>query len=95
MHALILELAERITQRMPEPLSVCTFVCTGTEANELAWRMSKLVSGNRGALVTKHAYHGNADATIGFSPEEVPPDKLPSHVQTFFAPLSILSIILK
>jgi 4-aminobutyrate aminotransferase-like enzyme/Ser/Thr protein kinase RdoA (MazF antagonist) len=88
MNALILELAERITQRMPEPLSVCTFVCTGTEANELAWRMAKLASGNRGALVTKHAYHGNADATIGFSPEEVPIDKLPSHVQTFYAPLS-------
>jgi 4-aminobutyrate aminotransferase-like enzyme/Ser/Thr protein kinase RdoA (MazF antagonist) len=88
MHALILELAERITQKMPEPLSVCTFVCTGTEANELAWRMSKLVSGNRGALVTHHAYHGNADATIQFSPEELPLDKLPPHVQTLSAPIS-------
>jgi len=88
MHDLILALAERITAQMPEPLSVCTFVCTGTEANELAWRMSKLVSGSSGALVTKHAYHGNADATIQFSPEEVPLDKLPSHVQTLFAPIS-------
>ena len=88
MHTLILELAERITAQMPEPLSVCTFVCTGTEANELAWRMSKLVSGNSGALVTQHAYHGNADATIGFSPEEVPPEKLPAHVQTLSAPTS-------
>ena len=88
MHDLILELAERISGQLPEPLSVCMFVCTGTEANELAWRMSKIISGNRGALVTKHAYHGNADATIQFSPEEVPLDKLPSHVQTFLAPTS-------
>ena len=41
MHGYILELAEQITKRMPEPLSVCMFVCTGSEANELAWQMSK------------------------------------------------------
>jgi 4-aminobutyrate aminotransferase-like enzyme/Ser/Thr protein kinase RdoA (MazF antagonist) len=88
MHGLILELAERITSRLPEPLSVCTFVCTGSEANELAWRMAKLVSGKEGALVTGHSYHGNSDAVIGFSSEEVPRAKLPSHVATLNAPLS-------
>jgi 4-aminobutyrate aminotransferase-like enzyme len=67
---------------------VCTFVCSGTEANELAWRMAKLVSGNDGALITGHSYHGNSDAIIGFSSEEVPYEKLPSHVATIAAPLS-------
>ncbi len=88
MHGLILELAEQITSRLPEPLSVCMFVCTGSEANELAWRMSKLVSGNRGALITRFSYHGNSDATIGFSSEEIPLEKLPEHVQTLYPPLS-------
>ena len=88
MHDLILELAEQITSRMPEPLSVCMFVCTGSEANELAWRMSKLVSGNNGALITKFSYHGNADATIRFSTEEVPQEKLPTDVQTLYPPIS-------
>ena len=88
MHDLILELAEQITSRMPEPLSVCMFVCTGSEANELAWRMSKLVSGNNGALITRFSYHGNADATIRFSTEEVPQEKLPTHVQTLYPPVS-------
>jgi 4-aminobutyrate aminotransferase-like enzyme len=88
LHGLILELAERITSRLPEPLSVCTFVCTGTEANELAWRMAKLVSGNDGALITEYTYHGNSDAIIGFSSEEVPREKLPTHVATLYAPLS-------
>jgi 4-aminobutyrate aminotransferase-like enzyme/Ser/Thr protein kinase RdoA (MazF antagonist) len=88
MHGLILELAEQITNRMPEPLSVCMFVCTGTEANELAWRMAKLVSGNDGALITEYSYHGNSDAIIGFSSEEVPREKLPTHVATLYAPLS-------
>ena len=88
MHGLILKLAEQITNRMPEPLSVCMFVCTGSEANELAWRMSKQVSGNSGALITEYSYHGSTDATTQFSTESIHQEKLPSHVQTFFAPTS-------
>lgn len=88
LHGLILELAERITSRLQEPLSVCTFVCTGTEANELAWRMAKLVSGHDGALISGNSYHGNSDAIIGLSSEEVPREKLPPHVATLYAPLA-------
>jgi len=88
MHGYILELAEQITKRMPEPLSVCMFVCTGSEANELAWQMSKVVSGNGGALITKFSYHGSAAATTQFSTETIPQEKLPAHVKTLFAPTS-------
>ena len=88
LHGLILELAKRITGRLPEPLSVCLFVCTGTEANELAWRMAKLVSGNDGALITRYAYHGNSNAIVEFSTEKVPLENLPSHVATLYPPLS-------
>ncbi len=88
LHGLIIELAEQITQRLPEPLSVCMFVCSGSEANELAWQMAKLASGNRGALITQFSYHGSSDAATQFSTEIVPPEKLPVHVQTLFAPTS-------
>jgi 4-aminobutyrate aminotransferase-like enzyme/Ser/Thr protein kinase RdoA (MazF antagonist) len=88
MHGLILELAEQITSRLPEPLSVCMFVCTGSEANELAWRMSQLASGNTGALISKFSYHGSTTATSQFSTESIPENKLPVHVQTFLAPTS-------
>jgi 4-aminobutyrate aminotransferase-like enzyme len=88
MHGYILELAEQITKRMPEPLSVCIFVCTGSEANELAWQMSKVVSGNSGALITKFSYHGSATATTQFSTETISLEKLPSYVQTLYAPTS-------
>jgi 4-aminobutyrate aminotransferase-like enzyme/Ser/Thr protein kinase RdoA (MazF antagonist) len=88
LHGLILELAERLTKQLPEPLSVCTFVCSGTEANELAWRMAKLVTGNDGALITRYSYHGNSDAVVGFSSEEIPHEKLPVHVATLYAPQS-------
>lgn len=88
MHGLILELAEKITKQMPEPLSVCMFVCTGSEANELAWQMAKLASGNTGALITSFSYHGNTTAIAQFSTEIFPQKKSPSHVQTLFAPTS-------
>jgi 4-aminobutyrate aminotransferase-like enzyme/Ser/Thr protein kinase RdoA (MazF antagonist) len=90
MHGLILELAERITQRLPEPLSICMFVNSGSEANELAWQMSRLASGNQGALITRFSYHGNSSATTQFSTETIPKSKLPSHIQTLFPPLSDL-----
>jgi hypothetical protein len=76
MHGYILELAEQITRQMPESLSVCMFVCSGSEANELAWQMSKVVSGNSGALITKFSYHGSAAATTQFSTETIPLEKL-------------------
>jgi len=88
LHEHILELAERITKRLPEPLTVCTFVCTGSEANELAWRMAQLVSGNTGALITNYSYHGSTGATAQFSTEDIPEGKLPAHVKTFDAPTS-------
>ena len=88
MHGYILELAEQITKRMPEPLNVCMFVCTGSEANELAWQMAKLVSGNTGALITSFSYHGNTTDITQFSTETIPRKKLPAHVQTLHAPTS-------
>jgi 4-aminobutyrate aminotransferase-like enzyme/Ser/Thr protein kinase RdoA (MazF antagonist) len=90
LHGLILELAERITQQLPEPLSVCMFMNSGSEANELAWQMSRLASGNQGALITRFSYHGNGNATTQFSTETIPESELPSHIQTLCPPLSDL-----
>lgn len=88
LHEHILELAERMTALMPDPLSVCTFVCTGSEANELAWIMAKLVSGNTGALITRYSYHGSTDAIGQFSTESLPGGRLPAHVKAFDPPIS-------
>src|SRR5258705_766815 len=38
---LILEYAEKLTATLPEPLSVCYFVNSGSEANELAIRLAR------------------------------------------------------
>jgi len=88
LHQYILDLAERLTKRLPDPLRVCTFVCTGSEANELAWRMAQLLTGNTGALITSYSYHGGTGATAQFSTESLSVDKLPSHVKTVYPPES-------
>jgi 4-aminobutyrate aminotransferase-like enzyme len=47
-------------------------VNSGSEANELAWRLATATTGNGGAIVTEHAYHGMTAAVSDLSPEEWP-----------------------
>ncbi len=66
----ILEYADRLTATMPGDLSVCMFVCSGSEANDLAWRLAKAHTGNFGGIVMEDAYHGTTDAVYELSPAE-------------------------
>ncbi|MDH3450792.1 MAG: aminotransferase class III-fold pyridoxal phosphate-dependent enzyme, partial [Gammaproteobacteria bacterium] len=42
--------------------------CSGSEANELALRLARTVTGNRDVLCLEAAYHGNTSALIDVSP---------------------------
>jgi 4-aminobutyrate aminotransferase-like enzyme len=44
------------------------FTCTGSESNDLALRIARLVSGNEGVIVTSYAYHGTSAAVAAVSP---------------------------
>ncbi len=68
LHESILEYARRLAGRFPDPLGVVYFVCSGTEANELALRMARIRSGKVGAVVLGGAYHGNSASVINLSP---------------------------
>ncbi len=68
LHDSILRFAERLAATLPEPLSVCFFVCSGSEANELALRMARAHTRARGVIVVDGAYHGNTAALIEVSP---------------------------
>jgi 4-aminobutyrate aminotransferase-like enzyme len=68
LHDGIVEYALRLTATLPEPLSVCYFVCSGTEANELALRLARTYTGRQDVIALDHAYHGNSAATIDISP---------------------------
>jgi 4-aminobutyrate aminotransferase-like enzyme len=81
-----LELAERLIATLPDGLDTVMFVNSGSEANDLAWRLAKGVTGGSGAIVTANAYHGVTTATIDLSPEEWPRDRRPEHVETVPAP---------
>jgi 4-aminobutyrate aminotransferase-like enzyme len=60
--------AERIVATLPAPLEVVFFVCTGSEANDLALRISRQVTGREDVVVLDGAYHGNTAAVMGVSP---------------------------
>lgn len=60
--------AQRLTALLPEKLSVCFFVCTGTEANDLALRLARTYTKHNDVLVLDRAYHGHSVAMIDISP---------------------------
>ena len=68
LHARILEYAERLTATLPARLDACMFVNSGSEANDVAWRIAQLATGHRGGLVMEHAYHGITDAVAALTP---------------------------
>ncbi len=68
LHGNILEYAERLTARMPAHLNACIFVNSGSEANDVAWRMAQMATGHRGGLVLENAYHGITDAVASLTP---------------------------
>ncbi len=86
LHATAVELGERLTASLPEELDVVMFVNSGSEANDLAWRMATATTGNGGGVVTWNAYHGICDASAACSPESWPGGEGPPHVERFLPP---------
>lgn len=86
LHPNLAELAGRLLQTMPPELDTCLFMNSGSEANDLAWRMAVLVTGRAGAIVTDSAYHGVSAATAPLSANTWLPGQQPPHVATFAPP---------
>ena len=86
LHETVVELAERLSATMPPGLDTVMFVNSGSEANDLAWRLATTVTGGRGGIVTEWAYHGITAAIADLSPEEWPHGERPPHVATIPAP---------
>jgi len=83
---LIVDYAERLAETMPDPLKVCMFVCSGTEANELAWRIAMANSGGSGALITRSAFHGNSTIIGALDSSTIPAERQQGWVATVPAP---------
>ena len=82
LHDNVINLAERLTAKLPEALDTAMFCCSGSEANELALRIARSVTGGSGLIVMASAYHGNSQATYEISTEDIPAAEVPDHVVT-------------
>ncbi|PDT26957.1 aspartate aminotransferase family protein [Rhizobium sp. L9] len=64
----LVDYAERLVDTFPDELDRVVFTCTGSESNDLALRIARLVSGGEGVIVSSHAYHGTSAAVAAVSP---------------------------
>lgn len=67
LHDNINALAKELIQTLPAELNVVHFVNSGSEANELAMRMVKEVTGEKDIIASEIGYHGNANMCIDIS----------------------------
>jgi 4-aminobutyrate aminotransferase-like enzyme/Ser/Thr protein kinase RdoA (MazF antagonist) len=68
LHPNIIDYSERLAATLPGKLSVCYFVNSGSEANELALRMARTHTGRLDVIVLEGGYHGNTQTLIEISP---------------------------
>jgi 4-aminobutyrate aminotransferase-like enzyme/Ser/Thr protein kinase RdoA (MazF antagonist)/murein DD-endopeptidase MepM/ murein hydrolase activator NlpD len=68
LHDGLEDYAERLTATLPDPLRVCFFVSSASEANELAIRIARAYTRRHDLLVLDAAYHGNTNTLIDISP---------------------------
>ncbi|MFZ1754630.1 MAG: aminotransferase class III-fold pyridoxal phosphate-dependent enzyme [Caldilineaceae bacterium] len=68
LHDNLTRYAERLAATLPDPLNVCFFLNSASEANELALRLVRAHTGRREMIVLEGAYHGNSSGLIDISP---------------------------
>ncbi len=102
LHPNVIALAERLVASMPpgSGLDTCLFTTSGTEANELAWRLAveyhreaTTPGGRPGAIVGSNAYHGSSRQLADLSSNEWPPGYRPVGVATFDGPVQEPSLL--
>ena len=77
---------EALKTKLHGQLSNVVMTCSGSEANDLAIRVARAVSGKTGVIVTETAYHGNTALVTEVSPSALKRSPLPDHVVTVPAP---------
>jgi len=63
----LMEYAEQLCATLPDELSVCYFVNSGSEANELAMRLAKTYTNQKDFIAVEVGYHGNTQNCIDIS----------------------------
>ncbi|MDR7149765.1 4-aminobutyrate aminotransferase-like enzyme [Hydrogenophaga palleronii] len=73
LHEGMLDYLDRLTATFAPELSTAILTCTGSEANDIAIRMARAVTGQTGIIATNHTYHGNTLAVSQLSRTNPPP----------------------
>ncbi|KAL0969896.1 hypothetical protein UPYG_G00234160 [Umbra pygmaea] len=68
LHDNLVQYAQRLQATLPEKLSVCYFVNSGSEANDLALRLAWQYTGHKDIITLENAYHGHVSSLINISP---------------------------
>ncbi|XP_020486204.1 ethanolamine-phosphate phospho-lyase isoform X1 [Labrus bergylta] len=68
LHDNLVLYAQRLQATLPDKLSVCYFVNSGSEANDLALRLAKQYTGHKDVITLDNAYHGHVSSLIDISP---------------------------
>lgn len=67
LHDNLVVYAKRLTDYFPPELSVCYFVNSGSEANDLALRLARCHTGQKDVISIDGAYHGHLTSMIDIS----------------------------
>lgn len=86
LHDGVLDYAERLLGTFHRSLSTALFTCTGSEANDVALRMARAITGKRGIIVTDFTYHGNTTAVMELATLLPREDGFSTHLRTIPAP---------
>ena len=86
LHEAIVGYSEDLLSTLPAEIDKVMFLCTGSEANDLAVRVAQTYTGGTGVIVTSEAYHGNTQLTSAFSPALGTAQPLGREVRTVPAP---------
>ncbi len=86
LNSVVDDYLEALKERLPPALSNIALTCSGSEANDLALRVARTVTGKQGFIVTENAYHGNTSLVTDISPSALKRRALPDDVVAVPAP---------
>lgn len=76
LHDGVLNYADDLLSTMPDEIDQVMFVCTGSEANDLALRVGREYTGGKAWIATSEAYHGNTALVSAHSPSLRGPERM-------------------
>ncbi|MFT4127918.1 MAG: aspartate aminotransferase family protein [Gordonia sp. (in: high G+C Gram-positive bacteria)] len=68
LHTTVIDYAEALLRTLPTEVDQVMFVCTGSEANDLALRVGREYTKGTAYIATSEAYHGNTALVSAHSP---------------------------